>query len=53
MLGGGNKILGRGSRKKCNRSSYRIVETPKNTNTPFFVHTVSVLGNTIRLIIRS
>ena len=35
MLGGGNKILGRGSRKKCNRSSYRIVETPKNTNTPF------------------
>ena len=35
MLGGGNKILGRGSHKKCNRSSYRIVETPKNTNTPF------------------
>ena len=35
MLGEGNKILGRGSRKKCNRSSYRIVETPKNTNTPF------------------
>ena len=35
MLVGGNKILGRGSHKKCNRSSYRIVETPKNTNTPF------------------
>ena len=27
--------MGRGSHKKCNGSSHRIVETPKNMNTPF------------------